>query len=39
MKVTIYEDELEKEIDEMYSNAPASALDAVTEEAVPFDEL
>lgn len=39
MRVTIYEDELELEIDEQYKNAPAGAMDAVTEEAVPFDEL
>ena len=34
MKVKIYEDELELEIDDMYSNAPASAMDAVTEDAI-----
>ena len=39
MLVWIYEDELEREIDERYENAPASAMDAVTDEAVPFDEI
>lgn len=38
MLVQIYEDELELEIDERYKNAPAGAMDAVTED-VPFDEL
>ena len=34
MKVKIYEDELELEIDDMYSNAPAGAMDAVTEDGI-----
>ena len=34
MKVRIFEDELELEIDERYSNAPASAMDAVTDDAI-----
>ena len=34
LKVKIYEDELELEIDEKYSNAPASAMDAVTDDAI-----
>lgn len=34
MKVKIYEDELELEIDERYSNAPASAMDAVTDDTI-----
>lgn len=34
LKVEIYEDDLEKEIDERYSNAPASAMDAVTDDAI-----
>lgn len=34
MKVSIYEDELEKEIDETYANAPASAMDAITDDAI-----
>lgn len=34
MKVWIYEDELEREIDERYTNAPASAMDAVTDDAI-----
>lgn len=34
MKVSIYEDELEAEIDEMYENAPAGAMDAVTDDAI-----
>lgn len=34
MKVSIYEDDLEKEIDERYTNAPASAMDAVTDDAI-----
>lgn len=38
LKVTIYEDELEREIDERYENAPSGAMDAITEEP-PFDEI
>ena len=34
MQVWIYEDDLEKEIDERYKNAPASAMDAVTDDAI-----
>ena len=34
MVVKIYEDDLEREIDEMYSNAPAGAMDAITEDAI-----
>lgn len=34
MKVEIYEDDLEKEIDETYSNAPAGAMDAITDDAI-----
>ena len=34
MKVSIYEDDLEREIDEMYENAPAGAMDAVTDDAI-----
>ncbi len=34
LRVKIYEDELEQEIDELYSNAPAGAMDAVTEDAI-----
>lgn len=34
LRVKIYEDELEKEIDERYSNAPAGAMDAVTDDAI-----
>lgn len=32
--VKIYEDELEREIDDLYSNAPASAMDAVTDDSI-----
>lgn len=32
--VRIYEDELEREIDDLYSNAPASAMDAVTDDSI-----
>lgn len=32
MMVQIYEDDLEREIDEMYANAPASAMDAVIDD-------
>lgn len=38
MKVSIYEDELEMELEDKYTNAPAGAMDAVTEEP-PFDEI
>lgn len=34
LKVRIYEDELELEIDEKYSNAPASAMDVVTDDSI-----
>ena len=34
MRVEIFEDELEKEIDDMYTNAPAGALDAVTDDSI-----
>lgn len=34
LRVKIYEDELELEIDERYKNAPASAMDAVTDDAI-----
>lgn len=34
MLVWIYEDELEKEIDERYQNAPSSAMDAITDDAI-----
>lgn len=34
MMVSIYEDDLEREIDEMYENAPAGAMDAVTDDAI-----
>ena len=34
LKIWIYEDEIEAEIDEKYVNAPASAMDAVTEDAI-----
>lgn len=34
LKVKIFEDELELEIDEMYSNAPMSAMDAVTDDSI-----
>lgn len=34
MIVKIYEDDLEREIDQRYSNAPAGAMDAVTEDAI-----
>lgn len=34
MKVWIYEDDLEREIDERYSNAPASAMDAITDDTI-----
>lgn len=34
MLVWIYEDDLEKEIDERYKNAPASAMDAITDDAI-----
>ena len=34
LKVRIYEDELELEINERYSNAPASAMDAITDDAI-----
>jgi hypothetical protein len=34
LRVKIYEDELEQEIDELYSNAPAGAMDAVTDDAI-----
>ena len=34
MKVRIYEDELEQEIDERYENAPTSAMDVVTDDAI-----
>lgn len=37
MRVRIYEDELEQEIDDMYTNSPASAMDVVTDDALPFD--
>lgn len=37
MRVRIYEDELESEIDELYSNAPGGAMDAVVDdEEIPF---
>ena len=32
MKVDIYEDEIEAEVDELYRNAPGSAVDAMVEE-------
>lgn len=34
MKVSIYEDELEAEMDDRYTNAPAGAMDAVTDDAI-----
>ena len=34
MLVWIYEDELEKEIDERYENPPTSAMDAITDDAI-----
>lgn len=34
MRVWIYEDDLEKEIDEKYKNAPVSAMDVITEDAI-----
>ena len=34
MMVSIYEDDLEREIDEMYDNAPAGAMDAVTDDSI-----
>ena len=34
LRVKIYEDELELEIDNTYSNAPAGAMDAITEDAI-----
>lgn len=34
LRVKIFEDELELEIDDTYSNAPAGAMDAVTEDAI-----
>ena len=34
MRVRIYEDALEREIDDLYTNAPAGAMDAVTEDAI-----
>lgn len=34
LRVKIYEDELELEIDERYKNAPASAMDAITDDAI-----
>ena len=34
LKVKIYEDELEREIDDLYYNAPAGALDAVTDDSI-----
>jgi len=37
MKVWIYEDELEAEIDDRYINAPSGAKDVMAEEEVPFD--
>lgn len=38
MRVRIFEDELESEIDDVYSNAPSSAKDAVVDnDPLPFD--
>ncbi len=34
LRVRIYEDELEAEIDERYENAPSGAMDAVTDDAI-----
>ena len=34
LRVHIYEDELEKEIDERYSNAPVSAMDVITDDSI-----
>lgn len=34
MKVSIYEDDLEREIDEMYENAPVGAMDAVIDDEI-----
>lgn len=34
LRVQIYEDELEQEIDDLYVNAPAGAMDAITEDAI-----
>ena len=34
MMVSIYEDDLEREIDEMYDNAPVGAMDAVTDDSI-----
>lgn len=34
MLVWIYEDDLEREIDERYKNAPTSAMDAITDDAI-----
>ena len=34
MMVSIYEDDLEREIDEMYDNAPVVAMDAVTDDSI-----
>ena len=37
MRVWIYEDELESEIEEVYSNVPSGAMDSITDDALPFD--
>ena len=37
MKVWIYEDELEAEMDDRYENSPVGAKDVVMDDALPFD--